>query len=457
MFGLKLFADESEVETAPEPVTTDIDADDLFEALRSDRRRRVVRAVAELETVDLGDLTEVVASEEYDCAIADLTHQERKRVYVSLYQTHLPEARPAGDRRRGRRPGGPGDRGHRGRRRATRDRRRSHGGPAMTSVDRVDVRDAVRSLDERGRTHIKSRHVAAELGLDADPSTCKSIGKRLAQLADRGVVERWSGRKSSNGTTWQIRNPGAGIRADGGMVMADSRPSDITRTDVTDEIASVTIHIIADGRDRTLHAEALAEVANGLTDGGDYIATEIVVDHSDLEEDAEKDLLRGLSGATVEYTDGGSTNGSVPYAKTDGAGDYTMLVVSLQQPVVITDGGQDTDGEHVPADELQTLLDRHTDTEDEDPVPMTDGGTDVKTPSSRDYVEERLEQKPFVSAIEPCGLGLRVSIQGTEDHTFTNLMETHRWYLANINTDGGKAILMPVPEPDDEVSGGDDR
>ena len=90
MFGLDLFANESDAEPEPMP-TADVAADDLFEALRSARRRRVVRAVADLDTVDLGDLTEVVASEEYDCAIVDLTHQERKRVYVSLYQTHLPK------------------------------------------------------------------------------------------------------------------------------------------------------------------------------------------------------------------------------------------------------------------------------------------------------------------------------------------------------------------------------
>jgi len=87
MFDLSLFGDDPDAE----PVTTDVTADDLFEALRNERSRRAIRCVDQLGTVDMTDLAETVACEEYDCTIVDLTDQQRKRVYVSLYQTHVPK------------------------------------------------------------------------------------------------------------------------------------------------------------------------------------------------------------------------------------------------------------------------------------------------------------------------------------------------------------------------------
>jgi hypothetical protein len=74
----------------PTPMT-DATPDELFEALRTERRRRVVRTIADLGSVELGDLSEIIASQENDCAVAEVTTQQRKRVYVSLYQTHIPK------------------------------------------------------------------------------------------------------------------------------------------------------------------------------------------------------------------------------------------------------------------------------------------------------------------------------------------------------------------------------
>ncbi len=72
--------------------------DDLYELL-SDRRRRYAlhyllqRADAdggEAEPVPVGELAEQVAAWENGKTVEEITSQERKRVYIALYQSHLP-------------------------------------------------------------------------------------------------------------------------------------------------------------------------------------------------------------------------------------------------------------------------------------------------------------------------------------------------------------------------------
>ena len=97
--------DETEEEQAvePEPLPLDI----VFEILKNKRRRLVLRYVRREEngSVDLGELAEHVAALENDKSVAALTSGERKRVYVGLYQCHLPKMDDAGivafDRNRG--------------------------------------------------------------------------------------------------------------------------------------------------------------------------------------------------------------------------------------------------------------------------------------------------------------------------------------------------------------------
>jgi len=55
---------------------------------------------------------------------------------------------------------------------------------------RDEVRGAVRSLRERGRTIIKSTDVADELGTDENHGTLTSIGHHLTNLQDEGEVKR---------------------------------------------------------------------------------------------------------------------------------------------------------------------------------------------------------------------------------------------------------------------------
>lgn len=67
-------------------------SDDIFEILSNHRRRMVLHFLQEREgAIQVKQLAEAVAAMENGVAVEELTSQQRKRVYVSLYQTHLPK------------------------------------------------------------------------------------------------------------------------------------------------------------------------------------------------------------------------------------------------------------------------------------------------------------------------------------------------------------------------------
>lgn len=71
--------------------------DEVFDLLSSPRRRYVLYYLRDTgEEIDLTRLAEEVAAWENETTVDDLTQQERKRVYVSLYQTHIPRLVDAG-------------------------------------------------------------------------------------------------------------------------------------------------------------------------------------------------------------------------------------------------------------------------------------------------------------------------------------------------------------------------
>ncbi|WP_247004891.1 DUF7344 domain-containing protein [Halosolutus gelatinilyticus] len=81
----------------------DSDADErlskdvIFELLKNRRRREVLKYLLETdETVTLGELAEQIAAWENDTEVNALSSDQRKRVYVALYQTHLPKMDDAG-------------------------------------------------------------------------------------------------------------------------------------------------------------------------------------------------------------------------------------------------------------------------------------------------------------------------------------------------------------------------
>lgn len=70
----------------------DITFDEIFEILSNNRRRQVIRYLGDTdEPIAIGTLAEQIAADETEKAVDELTSQERKRVYVGLYQVHLPK------------------------------------------------------------------------------------------------------------------------------------------------------------------------------------------------------------------------------------------------------------------------------------------------------------------------------------------------------------------------------
>jgi hypothetical protein len=89
---------EDEPDVAPEQDVSEgepetvLSLDVMFEVLKNERRRFVLKHFDEHDgPVALGDLAEHVAAKENDKPRRELTSGERKRVYVGLYQCHLPK------------------------------------------------------------------------------------------------------------------------------------------------------------------------------------------------------------------------------------------------------------------------------------------------------------------------------------------------------------------------------
>lgn len=75
------------METSESRLSQDV----VFDILSSPRRRYVLYYLRQTgEPVQLTDLAEQVAAWENETDPSEITEQERKRVYVSLYQTHIP-------------------------------------------------------------------------------------------------------------------------------------------------------------------------------------------------------------------------------------------------------------------------------------------------------------------------------------------------------------------------------
>lgn len=82
--------------TGGQKVSGSIETDQQFHLLSNERRRSVIQVVDEYGSIGLSELAERVASKEYNKPVDRLDSQERKRVYISLYQCHLPKMDDAG-------------------------------------------------------------------------------------------------------------------------------------------------------------------------------------------------------------------------------------------------------------------------------------------------------------------------------------------------------------------------
>lgn len=85
--------DQPESATAGEElVFGDLSTDDVFHILQTKRRRDVLRFLRDAsEPVRMRDLAEQVAAWEQNTTVERLSSSERQRVYISLYQSHLPK------------------------------------------------------------------------------------------------------------------------------------------------------------------------------------------------------------------------------------------------------------------------------------------------------------------------------------------------------------------------------
>ncbi|GAB3671603.1 hypothetical protein GCM10028856_23230 [Halopiger thermotolerans] len=85
---------ETEIETEPEADadTPTLSKGEIFDLLRNQRRRYVLHFLKQDgRPVELGDLAQQVAAWEYETTLDRVTPEQRKRVYTTLQQTHLPK------------------------------------------------------------------------------------------------------------------------------------------------------------------------------------------------------------------------------------------------------------------------------------------------------------------------------------------------------------------------------
>ncbi len=77
--------------------SAEISTDVVFEILSNTRRRMVLYYLRKLGgSASVQELAEQIAALENDVDVEELQSQQRKRVYVSLYQTHIPKLEETG-------------------------------------------------------------------------------------------------------------------------------------------------------------------------------------------------------------------------------------------------------------------------------------------------------------------------------------------------------------------------
>ena len=90
-----------------EPEADQLSKSEIFDVLRNERRRYVLHYLERTDegTVELGDLATTIAAWENGISVAEVSSNQRKNVYTTLQQSHLPRMDRAGvvefDRKRG--------------------------------------------------------------------------------------------------------------------------------------------------------------------------------------------------------------------------------------------------------------------------------------------------------------------------------------------------------------------
>ncbi|MFC6724173.1 ArsR family transcriptional regulator [Halobium palmae] len=83
---------DSDAESESTTEEIELSKDEIFYLLKNRRRRDIVRYLMDNDgTATLSELAEHIAAWENDIDVQALNSGQRKRVYVALYQTHLPK------------------------------------------------------------------------------------------------------------------------------------------------------------------------------------------------------------------------------------------------------------------------------------------------------------------------------------------------------------------------------
>lgn len=81
---------EEQTDADNEP--SDLDDDEVYHLLQNERRRNVLEYLRGREgPVQMRDIAEQVAAWEHDTTVQALMSDQRQRVYIALYQAHLPK------------------------------------------------------------------------------------------------------------------------------------------------------------------------------------------------------------------------------------------------------------------------------------------------------------------------------------------------------------------------------
>ena len=71
---------------------SDLDKGEIFDLLKNSRRRSTIQYLRDNGgSAELKDVAEHIAAEENDTTVRQLSSDQRKRVYIGLYQCHLPK------------------------------------------------------------------------------------------------------------------------------------------------------------------------------------------------------------------------------------------------------------------------------------------------------------------------------------------------------------------------------
>ncbi len=76
--------------TEPETPPTEIQLETAFDLLSNRRRLLVIKYLSEHQEAELSGIAEHIAALESDIPQEDVEKKDRKRVFISLYQTHIP-------------------------------------------------------------------------------------------------------------------------------------------------------------------------------------------------------------------------------------------------------------------------------------------------------------------------------------------------------------------------------